>query len=71
MAMQMRVRERKGGDVAIARGRIDRFVRVRRQRTKARGEHVARRVGEREAVRGVQLMGKHDDAMRVGGASEL
>ena len=71
MAMQMRVRERKGGDVAIACCGLDRLVRMRRQGTKALGEHIAWRVRKCEEVGRLQLVGKHDDAMRVGRSPEL
>lgn len=71
MAMQMRVWKREGGDVAIACGWLDGLVRMRREGAEARGKYIAWGVREREAVGGIQLVGKHDDALRMGRSPEL
>ena len=71
MAMQMRVRERKGGDVAGACVWRNSLVWMRRERAKESSEHVSWRGWECKAFRRLQLVGTHDDALRVGRSSEL
>lgn len=71
MAMQMRMRERKGGHVSVACFRTYGFMRLRWCGAEVGGQYNARRIGEQETFGGLQFMGKHDDALRMGRASEL